>query len=144
VKNATIAEQHEPAKPDARCVVRMDEGLIGFSEYKRFIVLERDDVLPFRVMESLDSPGTGFVVVDPSLIVPGYNELVPERDWETVGLYDRSKRLALVLTTLGRTPQESMAVLQAPILINYEAMTARQVILTDPALPAREHVRKSA
>ena len=118
-------------------VVRMDEGLIGFSNYKEFMFSEHADLVPFRLLESVDSPKVEFLVIDPNVLVPGYSEVIPDRTWEAVGVTDRNRRLAFVVASLGPSPRESIANLQAPILVNYETMTARQVILTDAAFPIR-------
>ena len=65
-----------------------------------------------------------------------YN-LVPDREWESVGVTDPAHRLAFAIVITGRGPRESSANLQAPLLMNYEAMTARQVILTDSGFSVR-------
>jgi flagellar assembly factor FliW len=119
-------------------VVRIEEGLIGFSNYKDFVFAEHADLVPFRMLESVNSdPKVEFLVIDPNVLVPGYSEVIPDRTWEAVGITDRSRRLVFVVASIGPTPRESIANLQAPILVNHETMTARQVILTDPAFPIR-------
>ena len=123
------------AKSD--CVVRMDEGLIGYSQFKEFVFSENEEFVPFRRMESLEPSGMELLVIDPNVLVPGYSEVVPERTWESLGVTEASKRLVFVVASIGGTPEESTANLLAPILVNYESMTARQVILTDRALPVR-------
>jgi flagellar assembly factor FliW len=118
-------------------LVHMDEGLIGFSRYRAFVLLENSDILPFRLLESVDTPKLTFAVIEPTILRPGYLDLVPVREWETIGLTDAAKRLAFVIAPIGETAKESTANLQSPILVNYETMTARQVILTDSGLSAR-------
>jgi flagellar assembly factor FliW len=118
-------------------VVRMDEGLIGFSQYKEFTFAEHADLGPFRLLESVEAPKVEFLVIDPNELVPGYSEVIPDRTWESVGIREKTKRLAFVVASLGATPKDSIANLQAPILVNYETMTAKQVILTDAAFPIR-------
>src|SRR5262249_9823075 len=92
---------------------------------------------PFRLMESTEQPKAAFVVIDPALLTGGYADFVPEREWETIGVKDRSKRLAFVTVAVGHTPQDSTANMLAPILINYETMTARQVILSNGLFSAK-------
>jgi flagellar assembly factor FliW len=118
-------------------VVYMDEGLIGFSQYRAFMFLESEDILPFRLMKSLAEPTVTFAVLEPTILVPGYLELIPGREWEVIGVNDRSKRLAFVIAPICETAKDTTANLQSPILVNYETMTARQVILTDSGLPTR-------
>ena len=137
---AVIEQSHDTELNVTRFVVRLDEGLIGFSEHKNFVFLENPGFAPFRLLESVEPPKVGFVVIDPTILKPGYTDLIPVREWETVGLTDPSKRLAFVTVALGSTPQDSTANLLAPILINYETMTARQVILSGAALSAKHRL----
>src|SRR4029079_5770871 len=102
-----------------------------------FVFLENDDILPFRLLESVDAPKLTLAVIEPTLLFPDYLDLVPVREWETIGLTDTAKRLAFVIAPIGETAKASTANLQSPILVNYETMTARQVILTDSGLSAR-------
>lgn len=137
MKDVVIVDPKGPEKRYSDSVIEIDEGLIGFSKCKNFVFLENEAIAPFRLLESVDSPEIGFVVLDPTILIREYNSLVPDREWESVGVTDSSKRLAFVITVIGSKPQESTANLQAPILINYETMTARQVILTDSGLSVR-------
>ena len=137
MNNAAAIERTKDVSDQNQTIVFMDEGLIGFSQYRAFVFLENDDILPFRLLESLDTPKLTFAVIEPTLLFPGYLDLVPVREWETIGLMDTAKRLAFVIAPIGETAKESTVNLQSPILVNYETMTARQVILTDSGLSAR-------
>ena len=118
-------------------VIHFEEGLIGFSEYKYFVLLERPDIKPFRILQSIDSAEVMFLILDPVLLVPGYNTHVPAREWEAQGVFELSERTALVIASIGPTLSDSSANLQAPILINRNTMNGRQVILTDSGLSFR-------
>jgi len=134
---AAIERAHYDVRDQNQTIVHMDEGLIGFSQYRAFVFLENDDILPFRLLESVDAPKLTLAVIEPTLLFPDYLDLVPVREWETIGLTDTAKRLAFVIAPIGETAKASTANLQSPILVNYETMTARQVILTDSGLSAR-------
>src|SRR5688500_18868441 len=116
----------------------MDEGLIGYSQFKEFVFSENEEIVPVRRMESLEPSGMELLVIDHNVVIPGYTEVVPARTWESLGVTESSKRLVFVVASIGGTPEESTASMLAPILVNYESMTARQVILTDRALPVRQ------
>src|SRR5262245_3850696 len=103
LKNIAVLDypKHPPLRHDAEFVVRMDEGLIGFSQYREFVFLDSPDVLPFRVMQSVAAPKTAFAVLDPTILVPRYLDVVPLREWEAIGLFNRSSRLAFVIASIG-------------------------------------------
>jgi flagellar assembly factor FliW len=130
VKNAAILEQGTDAQlHNGRFVIRMDEGLIGLSTRKHFVLVENSDIAPFRMMESVESPKVGLAVIEPAALIRGYMDRIPEREWEALGVIDAPQRLALVIVSIGPRPQDSTANLLAPILVNQYTMTARQVIL---------------
>ena len=118
-------------------VIRFDEGLIGFSDCKGFVLMENDDIAPFRRLQSTDHPGVGFLVIDPSLIVANFPSMIPKREWESLELSSPAAGIALVICIIGPSSTESTGNLQAPLIINYENMVGKQIILTDPHLGSR-------
>ncbi|PYS13220.1 MAG: hypothetical protein DMG15_11770, partial [Acidobacteria bacterium] len=71
-------------------------------------------------------------------LVRNYYELVPAREWESLGVTGKTKPLAFVIVVIGSTPQASTGNFQAPLLVNYEKMMGKQVILTDSGLSVRQ------
>ena len=118
-------------------IIHFDEGLVGFSECKDLVLMENEDLAPFRLLQSLDSPDVGFLVLEPTALVNNYHERVPVLDWESVGVAGNTVPLAFVIVVIGTTPEASTGNLQAPLLVNYEKMTGRQVILSEPDLSVR-------
>src|SRR5215471_6618739 len=118
-------------------VIHFEEGLIGFSEFKDFVLMENDNLAPFRLLQSLDSPEVGFLVLEPTALVNNYYDLVPAREWESLHIAGKTKPLALVLVVVGAAPESSTGNLQAPLLINYDRMVGKQIILTDSGFSVR-------
>ena len=119
-------------------IIHFDEGLIGFSEFKDYVLMESENLAPFRLLQSLESPQVGFLVLEAAALVRNYYDLVPAREWESVGVNGKTKPLAFVIVVIGSTPQASTGNFQAPLLINYETMVGKQVILTDSGLSVRQ------
>ena len=119
-------------------IIHFDEGLIGFSEFKDYVLMENESLAPFRLLQSLESPHVGFLVLEAASLVRNYYELVPAREWESLGVNGKTKPLAFVIVVIGSTPQASTGNFQAPLLINYDKMTGKQVILTDSGLSVRQ------
>ena len=78
-------------------VIHFEEGLIGFSEFKDFVLMENDSLSPFRLLQSLESPQVGFLVLEPTALVNNYYDLVPAREWESLGVGAKTKPLAFVI-----------------------------------------------
>ena len=118
-------------------VIHFDEGLVGFSECKDFVLMENESLAPFRLLQSLEFPEVGFLVIEPTAILSNYCERVPNRDWESIGIDEMTKALAFVIVVIGSTPESSTGNFQAPLLVNYEKMIGKQIILTDSNLSVR-------
>jgi flagellar assembly factor FliW len=118
-------------------VIHFEEGLIGFSEFKDFVLMENDGLAPFRLLQSLESPSVGFLVLEASALVNNYHELVPAREWESLGVAGETRPLAFVIVVIGSTPQASTGNFQAPLLVNHDKMVGKQVILTDSGFSVR-------
>jgi len=125
-------------------VILFEEGLVGFPGCKRFVLMEGEEVAPFRILQCLDQQSVGFLVLDPTMVVKTYNRAIPSDAWRSLDLTDTHERLSLVICILGKSVAESTANLQAPLLINYKKMRGIQLILTtmrfsvtQPLLPSR-------
>ncbi len=134
--------QNEPGLPQFRAedTILFEEGLIGFPACKRFLLMENDTLLPFRVLHCVDQRTVGFLVLDPRTIVKNYNNTVPEDLWGSLDIQDKKERLALVISIIGDNIEQSTANLQAPLLINYKKMVGRQVILTNASYSVMEQL----
>jgi flagellar assembly factor FliW len=119
-------------------IIHFDEGLIGFSEFKDFVLMENDSLEPFRLLQSLESPEVGFLVLEAAGLVKNYYDLVPAREWESLGINVKTKPLAFVIVVVGSTPETSTGNFQAPLLVNYDRMVGKQIILTDSGFSVRQ------
>ena len=119
-------------------IIRFDEGLIGFSECKSFVLVEGENIAPFRLLQSTDDGKLAFLVLDPGVVLKDYHKLIPAREWEALGLDDASAKIALAICIIGPSIAESSGNFQAPIIINYKTMVGRQIILTDVNLSVRQ------
>jgi flagellar assembly factor FliW len=135
---ATMENKSETEIYSDDSLLRFQEGLIGFSDCKTFVLLESEEIAPFRRLQSVERKDVGFLVLDPTYVVKDFLSLIPQRDWETIELVDPAARLAFVICIIGPTPAQSTGNLQAPIIINYANMTGRQLILADAELSSRQ------
>jgi len=127
-------DQFEPKTKDA--VIHFPEGLIGLAECKDFVLIEDPNLAPFRLLKCVDSTQIAFLVLQPTTVIANFYEYVPLREWESVGI-GPTKESAFVIVMIGPTPETSTGNFQAPLLVNYEKLIGKQLILTDAALSRR-------
>jgi len=121
-------DHFEPKAKDA--VIHFAEGLIGLAEYKDFVLMEKPNLTPFRLLQCVDAPHISFLVLKANMVVTNFYDYVPMREWESMGI-SSAKQLAYVIVVIGSTPEASSGNFQAPLLVNHEKMIGKQLILTD-------------
>ena len=117
-------------------LIQFDEGLIGFYDCKSFLLIEREDIAPFFWLQSTERADVGFLVIDPALVVHDYRAIIPNREWDSLGI-DKNSGLVLVTCSVGTKNAASTGNLQAPILVNYHTNEGKQIILTETGLTSR-------
>ncbi len=118
--------------PDDR-ILWFREGIPGFSEIRRFAVLELENIAPFQYLQALDNPTIALLIVNPFLLHPGYTISLEETylvDLQAAGPEDVS---VYVVATVPDNPAGATINLMAPILINEKKRLGMQVILLDSA-----------
>src|SRR5436190_13364724 len=134
---ATLEKKIDSPAHSRETILQFDEGLIGFSDCKSFVLMENEEIAPFRRLQSIDRPEVGFLVIDPALIVANYHSMIPKREWESLELSTPAAGIALAICIIGPSSAESTGNLQAPLIINYEQMVGKQIILTDTYFTSR-------
>ena len=109
-------------------IITLPEGLIGIPDRKRFVLLERENFLPFSYLQSLDQANFTLVVISPFLVRPGYEIKVDRSDFSDLGIQGPSDCTLLAIVSFAQDPQDMTVNLKAPILVNIHSHQGRQVI----------------
>ncbi len=119
-------------------VISFPTGLLGFSNYKRFVLLQPDDDSVFFWLQSIDAPELAFVVTDPSVWVSAYEVPIRREQMEQLGL--RQLEDAQVLVIVNKRDQTLTANLQGPLVVNTTDMHAEQLVLADRRWSTRQEI----
>ncbi|RKY81709.1 hypothetical protein DRQ07_03330 [candidate division KSB1 bacterium] len=119
---------------DDNDIVSFPEGLYGYEEYKRYIIFQHKDYVPFSWLLSLDPPGLMFPIIQPQIVVPDYNPKINGNS--------KFGDVMMVIVTIGDQEGRVTLNLRAPILIDSKTRQARQIILTDSTYPLRYEIKQ--
>lgn len=110
-------------------VITFPKGLLGFSDQKRFCLLEPREDSAFFWLQSLDSPDLAFVVTDPSFFVPDFSVPIRAEQLGDLGL----SRLedAQVFVIVNKVDQTLTGNLQGPLVINTLTRAGEQFVLAE-------------
>ncbi|MFC0297751.1 flagellar assembly protein FliW [Geobacillus jurassicus] len=111
-------------------IIRFPHGLPGFADEKRFVLLPLADT-PFVILQSVDTPALGFVLIEPFSYFPAYEFELDEATVEQLGIESERDVAVYVILTVAEPFHETTANLQAPVVINVRKRTGKQVILTN-------------
>jgi flagellar assembly factor FliW len=132
-------------------VITFPRGLLGFSEHKRFCLLEPAEDSAFFWLQSVDDPNLAFVVTDPAIFFKGYE--VPLRDetrqdlgmevaGEDAGQGEEAPRndetFLQVFVICNKVGEWLTGNLLGPLVVNAQNRLAQQVVLTEKKWTTRQ------
>jgi len=135
-------DRHDPF--DDLPVLDMVHPMAGFPDQRRFALARLDETGMVCDLHSLDDPGLRFVVVSPTTFFADYAPEIDDSVVAELGIESADDLLALVVVTLGETPQDATANLMAPVLVNHRTRRAGQFLLDDADLPLRAPLASAA
>jgi flagellar assembly factor FliW len=118
--------------------VRLPAGILGFEQFKDYVLLANPAEIPFAWLRVADSAAPAFVVINPFVVMPDYAPDIPETDVEFLGLKNPNDALLFSIVTL-RGANHVTLNLKGPIVINRHTHTAKQVIIANANNYSVEH-----
>ena len=127
-----------PVEVDESRLIEIPAGLLGFSSYKSFSLLQPDENGVFFWLQSVETPDLAFVVTDPALWVPDYQATIRKEQMEELGLGETGD--AQVLVIVNKRDKSLTANLQGPIVINTANRRAMQLVLAEKKWSTRHEL----
>ncbi|MCH2145676.1 MAG: flagellar assembly protein FliW [Phycisphaerales bacterium] len=122
---------------DAR-IVNFPSGLLGFSSYRKFVLLQPDDDGVFFWLQSVEAPDLAFVVTDPSLWIADFKANIRREQMVELCMDDVDD--AQVLVIVNKRDDILTANLQGPVVINVANCTAMQLVLAEKRWTTRHEI----
>lgn len=123
---------------DRNRIMTFDAGLLGFSSYRRYVLLQPDDEGVFFWLQSVESPELAFVVTDPSLWTPDYEATIRREQMEELEL--GSLESAQILVIVNKYDQSLTANMQGPIVVNLQNYRGLQLVLAEKRWTTRHEI----
>lgn len=119
-------------------VITFPKGLLGFSTFTRYCLLEPGDDACFFWLQSVDEPGLAFVVTDPSLFVRDY--AVPIRPEQMADLALARLEEAQVFVIVNKVNGYLTGNLQGPLVVNTQTRQGEQLVLAEKRWTTRHEL----
>ncbi len=126
-------------------IVTFDEGLVGFPNFTRFVLLCPRPDRPFRWLQSIDDPSLAFLITDPEPYVRDYCPPLSPSIARALGLEDDTPRLLYTTVNIPRGRPEEMSInLAGPLVINAAERKGKQIVLEEGAYTTKYRVFQTA
>jgi len=120
---------------DESKVIQMRDGMLGFEQLKRYVLLPQDKETPFLWFQSVDDGLIAFVVIHSFVVKPDYEPVISDDEVKLLEIASPEDAVLLSVVTIRSDPFKVTANLGAPIVVNAKKMLAKQVVLAEPNYP---------
>lgn len=110
-------------------VIHVLKGILGFSRYQKYIIIEREEDFPFKWLHSIEDSSLALVLTDPFLFFPDYRIEPDQKDLEELQVKDSKELIIYVIVTVPTDLDLTSANLIAPLVINPKKRLAKQLVL---------------
>lgn len=121
-------------------VIFFQEGILGFADLKKFLLLEDPKDGIFAWLQSVQDPGIAFPVLEPEMFMDSYKVALSRTDLDALGAKNMEGTRAYCIVTIPEDPTKMTANLKAPVVIHVASRQARQCVLQDNQLAIREPI----
>ena len=112
-------------------IITFPSGLVGFSEDHKFVIREDDAAAPFLWLQSIDSNGLAFVMIEPHVSVSNYELELTQEHLNKLDAKNIEELRVFVLVTMAKEMKDVTINLQGPLLFNPEKRLGLQFIIPD-------------
>ncbi len=109
-------------------IVEFPEGVFGFDNVNKFVILDSHENSPFKWLQAWDEPELAFVIIRPQDFLVEYELVISQNDIEYVGAESVDELLVFAIVRIPKNPSDMTANLQGPIIINPNNNTGKQAI----------------
>ncbi len=127
---------------DEEKIITFREGIPGFENLKRFIVVILDQTKPFFWLQAIDED-ISLPLISPFDILQDYSPIIDDQVFADLGLDREEDLLVLNVAVIPREVTRMTANLAAPILINIAANVGRQVLTEGSEYQIRQPIFES-
>ena len=121
-------------------VIHFPNGLPGFEDARKFIIMSVPEHQPFHWMECVDGNNIRFAVINPLSFRPDYQPKIKKEELASLEITDPKELLLYVIVTLRKPLVESTANLMGPLFINIREKVSKQIIIENDAYSLRERI----
>jgi len=118
---------------DESTIITFEEGIPGFPDQKKYVLLPLEQETPFMVLQSTSEAALAFIIINPFDFYQQYEVKLPDATIQKLAVEDPTQVAIYNILTVQSPFEKTTANLQAPLIVNLENKKAKQLILNDSA-----------
>jgi len=119
--------------PDA--IITFTQPIIGFQEFRRFIVLPGPPDSFIQWLQSTESPDLAFILMSPREVMPDYRVAIGSHELAELAVQSADELDVFTLVVVPQDPTKIRTNLKAPVLINRKHRLGKQTVLEKSDYP---------
>ena len=123
-----LTKYHGEQDIEEKEVIVFEEGLPGFPDERKFVLIRLTDDQSFCVLQSVMTSGLAFIVTSPFLTYPEYEFKLDDEIVASLGLTEEHVSVFSIVTAKDAF-EKSTINLQAPLIIDPKKGIGKQIIL---------------
>jgi flagellar assembly factor FliW len=135
-----MSEPTEPATDADQHVLTFPDGIPGFPDAERFMLVELVEDGAFQQLQSLDDPDVSLIVCVPWLFFPDYAPVLSDAEQEQLGIETQEDAIVFCPVSLEPATNEVFLNLLGPFVVNSRTRIGRQLVLAGSDYEARTPV----
>jgi len=121
-------------------IIFFDEGIPGFEDLRRFVLLSEENSYPFSWLQSVDDGDIAFVLIDPWYFKPDYSFDIDEGIISKLEIQNEGDVKVFAITVIPEDVKLMSANLRAPIVVNINRKKGIQYIMNDDRYSIRHYI----
>jgi flagellar assembly factor FliW len=135
--DSTVAETRDTKATQEQAeankgVIHFPNGLLGFEEIKKYVLLGSSEEAPFLWLQMVEDPKLAFLVISPACVLGAYEPNLSPEDVEYLGLQNPQDALVFNIVTTHKDGTSTVN-LKGPIVVNRYTLVGKQVIPVNSA-----------
>lgn len=124
-------------------IITFTQPIIGFQEYRRFILVPGPDDGNLSWLQSTDSGELAFILMDPHSVIPDYTVRLGASEMTELAVTDPSELEVYTIVVVPADRTKIRTNLKAPILINRKHRLGKQTIVDRGDYPVQHFLAQA-
>ena len=125
-------------------LLHFPDGIPGFPEAHRFLLVSLSDESAFQQLQSVDDPALSLIVCVPWIFFPDYTLELTDDEQDELGIESTDDAVVFCPVTLDAPAQRVYLNLLGPFVVNINTRRGRQLVLAESNYPVRAAIDLSS